>query len=654
MLTLAENSILIPRMQFLCIEIARTFECYNFAITKPIEKFVPVAELDSLMTELQASLSEASLLRLFSTMQRLICVDVTRASLLRTQAGKVIAQLTRHSDIGIKSAARNVLRQWKWKLRNAEKQDSPPQPAQPQPAQLQPVHSASAASIDAIAELERLKQLVASICVSLQQNGTATSTRMFPHIAPTSEMYHKRVRLLHALGFARLLEQGIEITLENAIPEEALNLARLMTLSLQELDAATHANSLQRISDETEFAAKFLIFRFAKQHRGLLFDVVANLLTSEASIDLHRVKGVSWSVERQRALPEIEVELATLLERAELDVERAVKALAEQKGLTHETPLKLNELWSAVFEQIFQSAMLQATTNVGTKQQLNTAAPVERYVNVQLDERINAMQFSALQQDGYIVLDSVISREQAIALRADLDRLQPLMEQTFQNVGTRSDSIKWISEDASELADFAELREAIVLVKSVAHALSQHIEQRLVVPKVCMAAVYRDGSFYTEHRDNTCSTQTRLCSNPRKFTALLYVNPDWNPSNGGVLRAYTQKRHLEDAPAGCLDSCSPETPCHVDIEPIGGRLLIFPSEVLPHEVRHGNAPWKLVFASFRCFNLSSIHHSLCDFLLDFARAVLIRSFHVPCVPCPGNCFWRPHDHFSNRSEHWLV
>ena len=87
-------------------------------------------------------------------------------------------------------------------------------------------------------------------------------------------------------------------------------------------------------------------------------------------------------------------------------------------------------------------------------------------------------------------------------------------------------------------------------------------------------AVYAEGGHYAAHRD-------ALRGDPaRRVTAILYLNSDWMPSDGGCLRVHT--------PHG-----------HRDIEPRGGRLVLFRSDRLLHEVLPGHAIRQAATAWFR-------------------------------------------------------
>jgi len=93
------------------------------------------------------------------------------------------------------------------------------------------------------------------------------------------------------------------------------------------------------------------------------------------------------------------------------------------------------------------------------------------------------------------------------------------------------------------------------------------------------------------HLDNSCYSVDDgsgvSCHNTRVFTALLYANEtSWDTQrDGGSLRC-----HLTSKPVGsvthedgCPSSCT-GLGCHRDISPIGGRLVVFKSRQLVHEV----------------------------------------------------------------------
>lgn len=78
-------------------------------------------------------------------------------------------------------------------------------------------------------------------------------------------------------------------------------------------------------------------------------------------------------------------------------------------------------------------------------------------------------------------------------------------------------------------------------------------------------AVYPKGTFYKRHLD------TFQNDNRRKLSMVCYLNhEDWLPEYGGELTLYQAQNGVETA---------------LDIYPVQGRMVIFESQVLEHEVK---------------------------------------------------------------------
>jgi SM-20-related protein len=86
-------------------------------------------------------------------------------------------------------------------------------------------------------------------------------------------------------------------------------------------------------------------------------------------------------------------------------------------------------------------------------------------------------------------------------------------------------------------------------------------------------ARYPPGAAYARHVDQPSG------SVQRQVSLVLYLNADWQPSDGGALRIYD----ADDK--------------HVDVEPLGGRLVCFLTSGREHEVmparheRHSISGW---------------------------------------------------------------
>ena len=77
-------------------------------------------------------------------------------------------------------------------------------------------------------------------------------------------------------------------------------------------------------------------------------------------------------------------------------------------------------------------------------------------------------------------------------------------------------------------------------------------------------ARYPIGSFYKRHLDQFHAVPHRI------VTVILYLNDSWTDADGGQLRMYFPKEDGSERVE--------------DVLPIGGRLVVFLSEEIPHEV----------------------------------------------------------------------
>ena len=90
-----------------------------------------------------------------------------------------------------------------------------------------------------------------------------------------------------------------------------------------------------------------------------------------------------------------------------------------------------------------------------------------------------------------------------------------------------------------------------------------------------LAVCLGDGSRYDKHYDNMGDGDLR------KLTALLYLQRSWTDANGGCFRMYTRGEGLEPDGDGELP--------HVDLPPLGGRLLVFWADEMVHAVNPSQA-----------------------------------------------------------------
>lgn len=120
----------------------------------------------------------------------------------------------------------------------------------------------------------------------------------------------------------------------------------------------------------------------------------------------------------------------------------------------------------------------------------------------------------------------------------------------------RGDFILWMDEknaNEAELLFFNKIKELVDYLNQTCFLGILHKEFHY--------AVYPKGTFYKRHLD-TFQNDDR-----RKLSIVCYLNEeDWLPENGGELTLYTEKEAL-------------------DILPLPGRVVIFESQILEHEVK---------------------------------------------------------------------
>ena len=101
--------------------------------------------------------------------------------------------------------------------------------------------------------------------------------------------------------------------------------------------------------------------------------------------------------------------------------------------------------------------------------------------------------------------------------------------------------------------------------------------RKLRVPPLVTLGCYTasSGASYTPHLDRWPNEEL----NRRELTILCYVNPGWDPKrSGGCLRLHP----ADDAADGVSNRDAPTAP--VDVEPLPGRIVIFPSGTVKHQV----------------------------------------------------------------------
>jgi SM-20-related protein len=168
-----------------------------------------------------------------------------------------------------------------------------------------------------------------------------------------------------------------------------------------------------------------------------------------------------------------------------------------------------------------------------------------------------------LAEHSYAVFDSFLDEEELAKVLMDFESLRQQglfqnakigKETRERNAEIRGDLTHWIEEKEASDAQKTLLDRLEVLRSSVNRELFLGLERF-----EGHYAIYPKGSFYKKHLDRFSSDDTRTLS------VVLYLNPTWNPAWGGALRLYLGEETF-------------------DIEPKPGRLVLFLSDQIPHEV----------------------------------------------------------------------
>jgi SM-20-related protein len=172
----------------------------------------------------------------------------------------------------------------------------------------------------------------------------------------------------------------------------------------------------------------------------------------------------------------------------------------------------------------------------------------------------------SIRTDGYVVVNDFLPQPLLYSLFTQIKQTD---EQEFKRAGigrdndfhvnsfVRGDHIKWLNgegadDGASAYFDWME-------------ELRLYLNRELLLGLFdyeCHYAYYPENAFYKKHVDAFRGTSNR------RLSTVLYLNPAWQPDNGGELVLYS-----EDS-SGVL----------LTVPPSFGTMVLFLSEVFPHEV----------------------------------------------------------------------
>lgn len=176
--------------------------------------------------------------------------------------------------------------------------------------------------------------------------------------------------------------------------------------------------------------------------------------------------------------------------------------------------------------------------------------------------------FQSLEQNGWAFADGILPKNLAQELFSECQKSwdEGLFHEAHIGRGQdksrkaeiRGDSILWLNSEQTDSASQRFLHWAA--------DLRQELNQRYFLglrSEEFHFARYPVGKGYQKHIDQHRGTSAR------KISLVLYLNPTWEPQDGGEL---------------CIYSAENETQELQKILPRSGRLVLFRSDLIPHEV----------------------------------------------------------------------
>lgn len=156
----------------------------------------------------------------------------------------------------------------------------------------------------------------------------------------------------------------------------------------------------------------------------------------------------------------------------------------------------------------------------------------------------------AIYTRGWVIVDDFLTAAEVDALKACLpDEWRPagIGRETLHqdNRDIRRDQIHWL--DASLGAPVADY---LARMESLRLAANRSLMLGLFDYEAHFAR-YRQGDFYATHRDAFAGRSNR------RLTSVFYLNNDWQPEAGGILRVYDDsEQFLMDVSPGAGGWCS--------------------------------------------------------------------------------------------------
>lgn len=182
---------------------------------------------------------------------------------------------------------------------------------------------------------------------------------------------------------------------------------------------------------------------------------------------------------------------------------------------------------------------------------------------------------------GFSIIDNFFSPALLESLAIELERLQQMQALDLAKIGrgdneqlrtsVRSDLTCWLSSENNTSE-----KEYLGLLEEMRMGLNKELLMALFYFEAHYA-FYPIGAFYKKHFDSFKGAKSRIIS------MVTYLNHNWREADGGLLNLYGEHGEV-------ISSILPEF----------GRMVIFLSEEMEHEVTVANRERKSIASWFRC------------------------------------------------------
>lgn len=153
------------------------------------------------------------------------------------------------------------------------------------------------------------------------------------------------------------------------------------------------------------------------------------------------------------------------------------------------------------------------------------------------------------------------------------------------NLNIRGDHVAWLDNDDPHPA----IQHYLAHLNTIQLAVNRQLMMGLADFETHFAIYPANSVGYATHIDQFQAHRHQSASGARTLTSIIYLNDKWPESAGGELRLYLDEHNQKPA----ADAR------HLDIAPIGGRLVLFLAARFWHEVLPASLPRMSVTGWFK-------------------------------------------------------